>query len=79
MRWRVCGITGTVYSTEDAEKAAREIRNGTGFWEGDWKTGPFSDSSRHALANQVMNYVDMHKNGRSVDTTTSYEDSCLIT
>jgi len=74
-KWDGGGITGTVFSTEEAERAAREIREGTGFWEGTFKTGPFTDSSRHALAYKVMNQVDIHKNGASVDTDVSYEDS----
>jgi len=74
-KWDGGGITATVFSTEEAERAAREIREGTGFWEGTFKTGPFTDSSRHALAYKVMNQVDIHKNGRSVDEDVSYKDS----
>jgi len=61
------GITGTVCSTDEVERAAREIRNATGFWAGSLGTGFFITSNREALASKVLYYVDVHKNGESVD------------
>jgi len=67
--WDKAEIGGTVFSTDEAERVAQQIKNGEGHWEDKFLIGPFGETKRGRLASKIMMWIDIHKNGSSVNET----------
>jgi len=55
--WDKGEIGGTVFSAGEAERAAREIREGTGNWKDRLLIPPFGEVNRGRLVSKVMMWV----------------------